>query len=248
MSTKRAFTLVELLVVIGIIAILIAMLLPALNRARAAAKTVTCASNMRSIGQLVMMYSMDYGGTMPRLGFSMRVTMPDGSTNGSFASSNWRRELANANLIPHEDNLSRRTGVNSRVFCPVERGNPSTNLTYAAAQRPIGSHTWSQRPHYDWFGPWPSPEAAWASVAWTRIGSIRRPAQKVILFEATQDVADGGDHSNGTQRWALWVHNRGSNFLFADGHVEWQFNPTPYEGFMTTTAISGTWNALTTRD
>ena len=56
-SVKRGFTLVELLVVIGIIALLIAILLPALARARAQANAVKCATQMRGIGQSLMMYA-----------------------------------------------------------------------------------------------------------------------------------------------------------------------------------------------
>src|SRR5688500_20278864 len=68
MRRQRArfgFTLVELLVVIGIIAVLIALLLPALNRARQQAKAVQCQSNLRSIGQGLLIYAGMNKGTLP---------------------------------------------------------------------------------------------------------------------------------------------------------------------------------------
>jgi prepilin-type N-terminal cleavage/methylation domain-containing protein len=56
---KRGFTLVELLVVIGVIAVLIAMLLPALNKARQAAAVTQCLSNLRQVGATLQLYAND---------------------------------------------------------------------------------------------------------------------------------------------------------------------------------------------
>lgn len=61
----KAFTLVELLVVIGIIALLIGLLLPALNRARAQAQFTACLANLRSVGQAVTIYMSTSKGTLP---------------------------------------------------------------------------------------------------------------------------------------------------------------------------------------
>ena len=63
-SDRHGFTLVELLVVIGIITVLIAMLLPALNKARTQAAMITCSSNVRQLGNFLAQYATanhDYG-------------------------------------------------------------------------------------------------------------------------------------------------------------------------------------------
>ncbi len=65
MSKRRAFTLIELLVVIAIIAVLMAILLPGLQRARMQAKNVICKSNLKSYGLVMQLYTGDWDNCLP---------------------------------------------------------------------------------------------------------------------------------------------------------------------------------------
>jgi prepilin-type processing-associated H-X9-DG protein/prepilin-type N-terminal cleavage/methylation domain-containing protein len=71
-APRAGFTLVELLVVIGIIAVLIAVLLPALSKARQQAQSVACLSNMRQLGQGLVMFTQEHKGYLPKGWFNAR--------------------------------------------------------------------------------------------------------------------------------------------------------------------------------
>jgi len=66
MTHKKGFTLIELLVVIAIIALLLAVLTPALRKAKFAGQAVVCRSNLKSIGMAAILYAEDHGNTLPR--------------------------------------------------------------------------------------------------------------------------------------------------------------------------------------
>jgi prepilin-type N-terminal cleavage/methylation domain-containing protein len=66
--TRVGFTLVELLVVIGVIALLIAMLLPALGKARESANSLKCQAQARQIVQAMMLHANEHHGFMPLIG------------------------------------------------------------------------------------------------------------------------------------------------------------------------------------
>jgi prepilin-type N-terminal cleavage/methylation domain-containing protein/prepilin-type processing-associated H-X9-DG protein len=87
---RRAFTLVELLVVISVITLLIALLLPALSKAMGASKTASCQVNFRSLGQAFAQYASDNKGLLTRPEIADPSTNPTASgTSPSFAMFGW---------------------------------------------------------------------------------------------------------------------------------------------------------------
>jgi prepilin-type processing-associated H-X9-DG protein/prepilin-type N-terminal cleavage/methylation domain-containing protein len=111
MSKRRsAFTLVELLVVIGIIAILIAMLLPALSKARKQANEVACASNLRQMGLALVMYINDTGYYPGCRWQGASETPPTGAPSYAVWPTRLRRYMGGS-------------GVQDVFYCPAEDGS-----------------------------------------------------------------------------------------------------------------------------
>ena len=114
------FTLVELLVVIGIIALLIAILLPALNKAREQAKTVQCLSNARQIAMVILLYANENKGNLPL--FAPDVNSP--------ISLHWQHQMA-----PYFNRNGEEVGRDV-MRCPSVDGWYTYGVNYTAIMAP----------------------------------------------------------------------------------------------------------------
>jgi prepilin-type processing-associated H-X9-DG protein/prepilin-type N-terminal cleavage/methylation domain-containing protein len=218
---REAFTLVELLVVIGIIAVLIAILLPALGRARTAAKTTKCLANLRQIGMGFSMYRNEWGNFLPPLNakVSYNVNSPFQKDYGMWncigpylGRPEWRGEKASDAYWG-----SQRLNHGRSIFdCPeVFNSHPW--------QRGYGESLYMQNP-----GGFNVTVAAGVR-AWSvprKYAAIRDPSTKI-------HVADSDDWHLGElsavvklpydneRAFSIYRHARGVNMLFADGHARY---------------------------
>jgi len=227
----KAFTLVELLVVIGILTILIALLLPALGHARRHAQEVRCAANLRCIGQALIMYTQHYGH------YPSCATGGGGGFDFVIWPSRIRSFLGgeqNVFYCPSEDERCEWSKGDASAG-PVA-GDRESRFGYEPGERVLtdgqyfsygyngwGSYTNGPADPYKGLGP----SVSLANPGLYRelnAGRVRLPSETIAIADATADAH--GDHWISPVPTALGetpgsIHRGGANVLFCDGHVQW---------------------------
>lgn len=201
----RSFTLIELLVVIAIIAILAAILLPALQNARDRAKTTNCSSNQKQVGQIFSLYTNDFG--------SYFVNNDTTSVNRGSLKDMHSRGWAWGNLL--ELLYAKSAPATSRAFVCTAPANFDVidnaretiwSYTYGAPYTKLGegkfafklNHTGIQKAGYG------KVNVITCSGKNNVVGS---PFFKILIASSSDSYA----------RTAAW-HNKKANMLFLDGH------------------------------
>ena len=212
---RRAFTLVELLVVVAIIAILLALLLPTLNRAREHSRRIACASNLRQLAHALVLYGNDNGGWFPSSSVSRIQAQP-----GTYAPSDWIFWNPDENL--DDSAIARYLGgrpVDPDVFrCPSDFDWPARRKTLAAPNTGAAMQVHPYRYSYV-MNRWLSCDTALSARAHPdayrgfgdrntieKFVRVKHPATTSMLGEVDERILMCGawEPSGGTQSGLIW--------------------------------------------
>jgi prepilin-type N-terminal cleavage/methylation domain-containing protein/prepilin-type processing-associated H-X9-DG protein len=209
---RHAFSLIELLVVLGIIAVLLSILLPTLARVRQQAVIVQCASNLRQIHQALNSYVIEFKGALFWRGRNVNTEGMDWYVYGG-------REAGNANTDPEQMNLFNR--VTPR---PLNR-YVGSNLEIFRCPRDTEIWPWtSGYTQYEWVGnsytfnavgyPF-APVPRRGGLAGMKISQVRDSSNTILFLDA------------GMCFNLAWHGHEKANFCMVDGHVEFIEMPVP---------------------
>ncbi len=238
---RGGFTLVELLVVIGIISVLIAMLLPALNRARQQAKVVACGSQQRQIALALLMYAGDNKGWFPKTYWAAPqgiINEEDGGgSGGDYDDSPIKPYLKTANVLRCPAQSEVLQAAHAAYYTKPHRFLGSYRILAAHGSRPYTTSSswygWIMYTHStgttDYRGPIPNmnwtgrtitdPDTSGASYRTQYVDTPEQQPMVLDCFEPITGMWDGfsvGDIPN--NHYGM----NGENVAFVDGHVEWR--------------------------